>query len=323
MGTCTRIGIIGMGHVGAHVADALLAQGIADELWLCDITSGDEDHSKKLAAEVQDLNDAMAFYPHNAVVANCGEDYASLARCDVIVNAAGNIELAAVDRDGELFYTTETAKRFIGPVARAGFDGVWVSIANPCDVVAAEICRLGGFDPKRVIGTGTALDSSRFKHVLSRTTGIDQHSICAYMLGEHGATQFAAWSAVAFGGKPLSQLEVERPDTFAFDKPALEDAARVGGYVTMGGKGCTEYAVAKAAARIVRAVVSNEHAVTACSTLMEGQYGQSGVYASLPCVVGASGVEAVMELDLTEGERASFAASCAHIASNLARVGLA
>lgn len=323
MGTCVSVGIIGLGHVGAHVANSLMLQGTADELLLCDITSGDEDNSKKLAAEVQDLSDSLAFCPHNVRVENCGEDYAALASCDVVVNAAGKVALAAQDRDGELFYTTDTARRFIPALAGAGFDGVWVTVANPCDVVATEIWRLGGFDPRRVIGTGTQLDSARFKHVLSRETGIDQHSIGAYMLGEHGATQFACWSQVNFGGKPLAELEREQPERFSFDRPALEDAARQGGYVAMAGKMCTEYAVADAAARLARAVVSNEHAVLACSTLMDGVYGEEGLFCSVPCVVGGSGVEALVVPDLTEPEQASFHASCAHIRENLSRVGLA
>mgnify|MGYP002517089651 CR=1 FL=1 len=200
MGTVTKIGIVGMGHVGAHVANSLVLQGIGDELYMTEQCSGDEDHSAKLAAEVQDLGDSLAFCPHNVALVNCGDDYARLAECDVIVNAAGKVSLASKDRDGELFYTTETAKTFIKPIADAGFDGVWITISNPCDVVATEIWKLSGMDPNRIIGTGTALDSSRLKYALSRATGYDQHSICAYMLGEHGSSMFAAWGAVNFGG---------------------------------------------------------------------------------------------------------------------------
>ncbi len=306
MGTVTKIGIVGMGHVGAHVANSLVLQGIGDELYMTEQCSGDEDHSAKLAAEVQDLGDSLAFCPHNVALVNCGDDYARLAECDVIVNAAGKVSLASKDRDGELFYTTETAKTFIKPIADAGFDGVWITIdvivnaagkvslaskdrdgelfyttetaktfikpiadagfdgvwitiSNPCDVVATEIWKLSGMDPNRIIGTGTALDSSRLKYALSRATGYDQHSICAYMLGEHGSSMFAAWSAVNFGGKPLAQLRQEQPERFGFDEAQVEQEARHGGYVTYAGKQCTEFAVADAAVRLVRAVVSNEH----------------------------------------------------------------
>lgn len=317
-----RIGIIGLGHVGAHVANSLMLQGIADELYLADICSGEEDNSAKLTSEVQDLNDSLAFCPHNVKIVSCGEDYARLACCDVIVNAAGKVALAAGNRDGELFYTTNTAKRFITPITEAGFQGIWVTIANPCDVVATEIWKISGIDPRRVIGSGTALDSSRFKYILSDATGIDQHSICSYVLGEHGFSQFAAWSTVNFGGKPLAELEKEQPERFTFDYDDFEDKARHNGYVTYAGKQCTEYAVANAAARLVRAVVSNEHVIIPCSTLMTGQYGEEGIFASLPCIVGANGVEEVIELDLTPEEVEKFHASCAHIRENAIRAGV-
>ncbi|NEG69452.1 lactate/malate family dehydrogenase [Bifidobacterium choloepi] len=326
MGMITRVGIVGMGHVGAHVANSLLLQGVADEIYVTEQCTGADDHTAKLRAEVQDLRDSLAFCPHNVAIFDCGDDYGRLAACDVIVNAAGNVTLSATDRDGELFYTTETAKKFILPLAAAGFDGRWVNVSNPCDVVATEIWKLSGCDPRRVLGTGTALDSSRFKNVLSQTTGIDQHSITAYMLGEHGASMFAAWSAVAFGGKPLAQLRDEQPDRFRFDRNVLEEAARRGGYVTYAGKQCTEYAVADAAVRLVRAIVSNEHVIMPCSTLMTGgetTYGEEGFFTSLPCVIGADGVEEIVHLDLTASEEEQFHASCAHVKANARRVGLA
>lgn len=139
---------------------------------------------------------------------------ARAVRCDREL-APGDVSLSSKDRDGELFFTTDTAKTFIKTIADAGFHGIWITIANPCDVVATEIWKESGMDPRRIIGTGTALDSSRLKYVLSRVTGYDQHSITAYMLGEHGNSQFAAWSNVYFGGKPLSQLAMEQPERIA------------------------------------------------------------------------------------------------------------
>ena len=208
------------------------------------------------------------------------------------------------------------------PIADAGFDGVWITISNPCDVVATEIWKLSGMDPNRIIGTGTALDSSRLKYALSRATGYDQHSICAYMLGEHGSSMFAAWSAVNFGGKPLAQLREEQPERFGFDEAQVEQEARHGGYVTYAGKQCTEFAVADAAVRLVRAVVSNEHYITPCSTLMTGDYGESGFFTSLPCVIGANGVEEVLHFDLSDAELREFQSSCAHVKENLRRIRL-
>ena len=314
MAIIRKIGIIGMGHVGAHVAHNLLMQGVTDELYLSDV------NDKKLTSEVQDLNDAMSFYPHACKIVKCRDEYEELAGCDVIVNAAGNVSLSAGNRDGELFFTTDACRSFARRVSDAGFEGVWVSIANPCDVVCTEIQHITGCDPTRVIGSGTALDSARLRYAISRRVGLDQRSCNAYMLGEHGFSQFAAWSCANFGGKPLSELAREQPGRFGFDQDEVEHAARMGGYLTYEGKRCTEYAVSLAAVRLVQAVVSDEHYVTACSTLMEGQYGESGCYSSLPCVVGASGVEEVLNLSLTDAEVEKFHASCAHIKENIARL---
>ena len=310
-----KVGVVGLGHVGAHVAHNLLMQGLVDELYLSDI------NEKKLTSEYQDLNDALSYYPHNAKIVSVGDEYEKLAGCDIIVNAAGEVTASAKDRDGELFVTTDIARTFVPRIADAGFSGVWVSISNPCDVVCTEIWRLSGCDPRRVVGSGTGLDSARLRNAIAGKVGLDQHSICAYMLGEHGFSQFAAFSAVNFGGKPLSELAAEQPERFGFDGPEVEELARRGGYVTYAGKQCTEYAVSLAGCRLVQAVLGNEHYVTAASTLMAGEYGQTGHFASLPCVVGADGVEEVFTLDLNQHERDAFAASCAHIQGNIDRLG--
>ncbi|KFI46733.1 L-lactate dehydrogenase [Bifidobacterium bohemicum] len=315
MALIRKIGIVGQGHVGAHVANRLLETGIPDELYLCDI------NERKLAAEVQDLTDTLSFYPHNCAIVGVGDEYEKLAGCDVIVNAAGDVLSSAKSRDGELFVTTDIARTFVHRITDAGFQGIWVSIANPCDVIATEIWRLSGYDPKRIIGSGTALDSARLRNVISQHTGIDQHSINAYMLGEHGFSEFAAFSAVTFGGKSLDALTAEQPERFGFDRADANDHAVHNGYIAMEGKHCTEYSVASAACRIVQAVVSNEHYVTACSTLLTGEYGHSGLFASIPCVIGANGVEQTLPFALTDEEQKAFDASCAHIAGNIERLG--
>lgn len=137
-----KIGVVGQGHVGAHVANSLLMQGIADELYLCDINEA------KVTSEVQDLRDSLSFVPYNTKIVNCYDHYEELACCDVIVNAAGKVALAAGNRDGELFFTTDAARSFAKRIVDAGFDGIFVSISNPCDVVCTELWHLTGYDPK-------------------------------------------------------------------------------------------------------------------------------------------------------------------------------
>lgn len=314
MSQARRVGIVGVGHVGPHVANSLLLQGLADEIYLCDV------NTKKTASEAQDLSDSVGFCPYNARVVDAGDRYEELAHCDVIVNAAGDVTRSAGDRDGELLFTTQACASFCNRVVDAGFQGVFVTISNPCDVVATEIWKLTGYDPKKVIGSGTGLDSVRLRNQIARATGVDPRSVQAYMIGEHGDTMFACWSQASFGGKPLAELRREKPERFAFDEAEVEHRGRRAGYVSYAGKGCTEYAVANAAARLIAAIFHDEHAILAGSTLLEGQYGESGIFTSAPLVVGRSGVEDVLMPDLSEAEVERFHATCTKIRSNLERL---
>ena len=243
-----KIGVVGQGHVGAHVANSLLMQGVADELYLCDINEA------KVTSEVQDLRDSLSFVPYNTKIVNCYDHYEELACCDVIVNAAGKVALAAGNRDGELFFTTDAARTFAKRIVDAGFDGIFVSISNPCDVVCTELWHLTGYDPKKIIGSGCGLDSARLRTEISKKVGVSPKSIDAYMIGEHGFSQLAAFKAATIAGKSLNELQAENPDKYAFDHMEVEELARKGGYVTYQGKQCTEYAVANSAARVCAAV---------------------------------------------------------------------
>lgn len=306
------VGIIGVGHVGPHVANSLILQGIADELLLCDV------NETKLAAEVQDLNDSVAFAPHRVTVVNCHADYERLAGCDVIVNAAGNVSLAAVSRTGELFATVDTARTFVGRLAGAGFKGFWVNISNPCDVVTRELHRLSGLSAGHVIGTGTLLDSARLRTVLSLSTKLAPESIQAYMIGEHGDTQIAALHAASIAGKPLREL-AGNPH-YDLDFKEIEVAARRGGYIAYRGKQCTEYAVANAGARLIRAIIHDENVALPACVWLDGQYGQQGLYTSVPCVIGADGVREIIELPLSTEEQQGFNASCDTVRRNFRRL---
>ncbi len=314
MSSLRKIGIIGMGHVGAHVANSLLLQGIGDELYLCGL------HDQKVISEAQDLHDSLSFVPYNTRIVNCSSHYEELAGCDIIINCAGHVANSATSRDGELFTATESARTFANQIVDAGFNGILISVANPCDVICTQIWRLTGYDPRKIIGTGCGLDSARLRSEISRVTGISPKSIDAYMIGEHGFSQVAAWKAASIAGKSLNELAKEFPEQYGFDQAVVEEAARKGGYVTFAGKGCTEYAVSNCTARICAAIFHNEHAVLSISTLMTGQYGEEGVFTSLPCVIGANGVEQVFTLDLSEAEEEGFHKSCQHIRDNFSRI---
>ncbi len=312
----TKVGIIGVNHVGEHVANALLAQGFVSELYLCD----KEGNDRFCKAQVNDLQDAMAFYPHSAKVFECDDHYEELADCDVIVNAAGHISAARNGRDGELKVTTDEVKTFAKRVMGAGFKGVWVSVANPNDVVAEALWQESGhYDWHKVIGSGTTLDSLRLRHAISATTGYGPSSINAWMLGEHGLGEFACWSHVSLGC--LRPDEVEKQADITLDREDLEEQARRGGYVTIGGKGCTEYSIANSATEIVKAILNDTKLITPVSTRIEDVYGESGVWASLPTVIGKSGVEKIFVPTFDSEEEEKWHKACAHIRENVEKLG--
>ena len=211
-----KVGIIGVGHVGAHVAFSLVTRGIVDELVLVDI------NKQKAISERQDLLDATAYLPHRINI-EVGE-YEDLGDCDIIVNSVGKIDDVSRDRLAELQQSVDMVNSYIKRVMNAGFNGIIINITNPCDIIAYYIQKTTGLPKNKVFGTGTGLDSSRFKNVMAQATGIDHKSIIGYSLGEHGDSQMIPWSIVNLGGKPLSQLEKERPETFGkLDKEDIKN----------------------------------------------------------------------------------------------------
>ncbi|MDD3393674.1 MAG: L-lactate dehydrogenase [Anaerotignum sp.] len=301
------VGIIGVGHVGAHCAYSLAVQGIAEELVLVDT------NEQKAISECQDLRDSVAYLPHRVEVRTGG--YADLKDCDVVVVSVGVITKSN-NRLDELNVSIGMVNSFVKQVVDAGFNGIFINITNPCDIIARQVHKLSGFDKSRVFGTGTGLDSSRFKAVLARETGIDHKSLVAYTMGEHGDSQMAPWSHVTVNGKPLAELAKE-DKKYDVDQAAVLTEAIRGGWVTFAGKGCTEYGIASTLARLVNTIFHDEKAVMPCSTQLNGEYGQQDIFVSTPCVVGKNGVEEVFELNLNEEEMAAFQHTCDVIRTNI------
>ena len=165
------VGVVGLGHVGAHVAYSLAIQGIADELILVDLKD------QKLASEVQDLRDSVAYMPHRVSVR--AGDFSDLGECDVIVNSVGKIDLLRgnTDRVAEMKFTIPAVRSYVQKIKDSGFNGVLINITNPCDVVTYELAKGLGLPRGRVFGTGTGLDTARLLSALARQTGVDHKSI--------------------------------------------------------------------------------------------------------------------------------------------------
>ena len=298
-----KVVIIGAGHVGSHAGFTLIAQGLVDE-----IVYIDSDHAKAVA-QALDLTDATNYLPvRTKVIAG---DYSDAKDAQIMIISAGPLPTGNQTRMDTLGQTIAILKDVTKSIKESGFDGIIVNISNPADVITHYIQHTLNWAPERIFSTSTTLDSARLRRAIAQEIGIDQKSITAYALGEHGESQMVAWSAVTIAGKPLSQWREEYPDTFGkLDLDALADAGREGGWTILRGKQCTEFGIGVSIAEVGRAVFHDEDRILPISVLLEGQYGQHDVYASVPARLNREGVADIIELNLTQEEQAEFAASC-------------
>ena len=304
-----KVVIVGAGHVGSHVGYALISQSLADE-----IVYIDSDRAKAVA-QALDLTDATNYLPVRTKVT--AGDYSDAADAQIMIIAAGPLPSGNQTRMDTLGQTIEILKEVTASIKKSGFDGIIVNISNPADGITHYIQHMLNWAPERIFSTSTTLDSARLRRAIAQETGIDQKSITAYALGEHGESQMVAWSAVTIAGKPLSQWRDEYPDTFGkLDLDALADAGREGGWTILRGKGCTEFGIGASAAEVVRAIFYNENRVLSVSVLLDGQYGQHDVYASVPAIVGRDGIAHIIELHLTPEEQEKFDVSCRTMSAN-------
>lgn len=308
-----KIGIIGVGHVGAHVLYTLALQGLGDDFVIADL----EENLPKARAERQDVLDSTEFLSHPVRV-EVGQ-IEDLGDRDIIVNAVGNIAMlkGTHTRLTEMEFNVRAVASYAERLKKSGFKGVLINISNPCDVITKWLNDLLELPKGHVFGTGTGLDTARLKIRLQQQTGIDAKSISAYMIGEHGNEQISAWSAVNFNGIPLS-VKAQQDPRFRFDLNEMEKSAREGGWTTFNGKFCTEYAIALTAARLVDIVSNDKHSIVPVSCELDGQYGESGLFAGVPAVIGRNGVEEVIELSLTGEEKERFHQCCEGIRANIA-----
>ena len=301
-----KIGIIGAGHVGSHGGYSLISQGLVEELVYIDVDK------EKTVAQALDLQDSSTYLGRRVKV--YAGNYSDIKDADILIVAAGPLpDMAAgqTDRQQTLGATVAILKDIILQIKASGFNGIIVNISNPADVVTHYLQEKLNWNPKRILSTSTTLDSSRVRRAIAEETGYDQHSIYAYALGEHGESQFVPWSNVTVGGKPILELIKEQPERFGkLNLDEIASRAKKAGWIILGGKGSTEFGIGASIANVVQAIFGGEDRILPVSTLLQGQYGQSGVYASVPCRVNNEGIAEVIELKLTAEEQAKFAQSC-------------
>ena len=290
-----KIGIIGLGHVGTTVAHILLMKGLVDELVLID------QNAKKVNAEYLDFSDSFARTATSAVIKR--NDYAELADADIIVTAFGDIGATARtgDRFAELPLNKKNAALVGKQIKASGFKGILLNIANPCDVIVNALQQATGLPRERVLGTGTFLDTARMQRAVGRHFGEDPINVSGFVLGEHGNSQFTAWSTVKIDGEAVTKLA----DQGQIDLAEIDQGIKDSAFKVVAGKGYTSFAVATCAVRMIAAIFADRHEFMPASVYLE----KYGCYIGYPAIIGRAGVERVKPVDLTATEQAKLVES--------------
>lgn len=302
-----KVAIIGTGNVGAACAHYIVSSGFVDDLVMIDI------NEKKVQADALDFEDAMANFPfHTNIFVN---DYSQLDDTDVIISAVGKIKLqdrVEPDRFAELDYTSNAVTDVATKIKATKFNGKIVVISNPNDVMVSIYQEITGLPKAHVMGTGTLLDSARMKRAVGAALNVDPRSVQGYNLGEHGNSQFTAWSTVKVLDQSISQLAEK--DGLDLDK--LNDDIRMGGFTVFSGKKYTNYGISTAAVRLTLAILNDAYIELPVSNFRE----EYGVYLSYPAIVGRDGIVKQIQLDLPQEELDKLQYSADYIKSKLPEV---
>ena len=299
-----KLSIVGVGSVGTAIAYACLIRGSARALSLYDTDA------KKVRAEVLDLNHGGQFVPPCTVTGS--DDVGVTAGSTVVVVTAGAKQHAGQSRLELAGTNVAMAQQLTPQLLEQSPEAVVLFVTNPVDIVTYAAARAVDAPPGRILGSGTVLDSSRFRFVIARRAGIAVGNVHGLIVGEHGDSEISLWSSVSIGGVPAEQFRVN--GTMVFDAQArAEISAEVVGaaYEIIAGKGATSLAIGLSTARIVEAILGDQHRVLPVSTVQRGGYGITEVALSLPTVVDAGGAGAVLPVPLAVPELLGLQASAA------------
>ena len=301
-----KVVIIGAGHVGSHCAYALAASGVCGEIVLVDSVA------EKAAAQAMDVADSVSFLDRNVTVRSGG--YGECKDADLTVVAIGEPRLPGQTRLDLLGRSVELLKGLGKELKPLRLTCPVVTITNPADIVADYLRKSLKLERWRCFGTGTLLDTARLVRVIGQEAGTDRRSVCAFSMGEHGDSMFIPTSRISVEGIGLREYLSLRDDVVdSIDFDDVMRRVRESGAALISGKGCTEFGIASVVSTLVTSILHNEKRVVPLSAHLEGEYGESGISAGVPCVIGDTGVDAVLEIDLSYDERRAMRKSCSII----------
>ena len=297
-----KIVLIGTGMVGMSYAYALLNQNLCDELVLIDI------NKKRAEGEAMDLNHGVAFSGGNMEI-YAGE-YTDCCNADLVVLTAGLPQKEGQNRLDLLKENRTIFETILQSVLENGFHGIFLVATNPVDIMTRIVYEISDFPPEKVIGTGTALDTARLRYLLGEKFMIDPRNMHAYVMGEHGDSEFVPWSQAMMTTKPIFDLCGETEGCHFQELLELEEEVRMAAYKIIEAKKATYYGIGMAMARITKAIFGNEYSVLTVSAHLQGEYGENGIYIGIPCVVNRMGIQRIVELPLGSEEKQRLHSSC-------------
>ena len=285
-----KAAIIGCGFVGTSIAFSLVQKGIFSELVLIDA------NEKKAEGEAMDLSHGLPFTKPMEIKAGGYED---IADCAMIIITAGANQKPGETRLDLVHKNVEIYKSIIPKIVEKNQEATLLIVSNPVDIMTYVALKLSGYPSHKVIGSGTVLDTARLKYLLSRHLDVDSRSIHAFIIGEHGDSELAVWSAANVSGIPLNHFcELRGYFDHMESMDRIYQSVRDSAYEIIEKKGATYYGVAMAVCRIAESVIRNEHSIMPISVYLDGLYGLHDICLSIPTVVGQEGAEKVMDIPL-------------------------
>lgn len=305
----SKVAIVGTGLVGSTTAYSLITQGVCDEVMMIDI------NKERAYGEMLDLQDSIEYLNRNVKITTgtfeeCGD-------VDIVVITAGAPPKPGQSRLDTLDLSARICRSIVNPIMASGFDGIFIVISNPVDMITHYVQFLSGLPKNQVIGTGTAIDSARLKNIIANLVKVDPRSVHAYSMGEHGDSQMVPWSTVTVAGKPFYDVIADNQELVGdVDLDELVHKTAKEGWEIYNRKGTTYYGIATACTGIIKAILNDENRIIPVSTLLEGEYGEKDVYAGVPTILNRTGAADVLEIHMTPGELARFKESVSVIREN-------
>ena len=306
---------VGAGAVGATFAYTLAQSGLADEIGLLDA------NHELAMGQVLDLAHGQAFFPSVQIREAQKADYAD---AHLIVITAGAKQRPGESRLALLQRNAKIIQDIMDEILQQNSSAVVLVVSNPVDILTYVAQKRSGWPRGRVIGSGTVLDSGRFRYLLSQHCGVDVHNVHAYILGEHGDSELAAWSMTNMAGMPIEQFcsICKKCDDWEESRRKIAEAVRNSAYHIIDYKGATWFAVGLALTRIAAAILRNQNSVLTVSAVLEGEYGLSGVSLGVPCILSQKGVERILQANLTPNEQNALVRSATVLQEMIAQLNL-